>query len=166
VLNSYRRTRLFKMQTWFLHLAADAPARRASDRLLSDAEREFLARFRDLRLQHLGAAVLRRLPEGYQNLGGGIAMAGGGAGGAGGAGGGTEEAPSTELLGEEAVAARQMREGPSRHKHVLVHVLDAELGPQQLPGQTSEVDLQAGATFLTSFASIEALLLAGKVECR
>ena len=138
VLNSYRRTRLFKIQTWFLHLSADAPARRAADRLLSDAEREFLTRFRELRMQHLSAAVLRRLPQGYQALGGGVSMGGGAAGGAGGA-----DEPRGELLGEEAEAARQLREGPSRQKHVLVHVLDPDRGTQQLPGINVEVNLEA-----------------------
>jgi len=190
-LSSYRRTRLFKLQRWFFHLAADAAALRQAETLLSAGELTFLVRFREMRLAHLRAAVLQHMPAKYQALGGGIVAWGGavGAATAGGAGaavaaaaaaGAAAAAAAAAAAGGgagglgggmpegDAQAARQLREGPSKRKHVVLHVLEVDAASNQLEVQAGDETIlfERGDTFIASFEDVEDLVREGSVECR
>jgi len=156
VLNSYRRARLFKIQKWFFHLAADAGARGA----LSPAELEFFEGYKQLRLRHLGTAVLSHLPEEFQRLGsfatgtGAVADAGAGAG-----------VGADDVSELDADLERQLAQGPNPHKYMPFFVR-RDLGPVVLEGRQDPTDLAMGSMIVTPFSSMRILLRAGDVECR
>ena len=155
LLNSYRRSRIFKIQKWFLHLAASEEARKA----LSKGEKEYLESYKKLRINHLKATVLSHLPSRYRTLGSDSLVSGTSSSS-------SSSSSSTKASGqdqEDQNADKLLAQGPSQHKFVIIRVID-DIGSIQLRGMDDEVTLQKGFSYIITYGAIADLLKDKRVE--
>jgi len=149
LLNSYRRSRIFKIQKWFLHLAANKDAAKAT---LSKGEFEFLEKYRNLRLGHLHATVLSHLPSRYRTLGSDSLV--------------SSSSSSAKAAGqdqEDQNADKLLAQGPSQHKFVIIRVIE-DIGMILLKGMDEEVSLQKGFSYIITYGAIAELVKEKRVE--
>ena len=150
LLNSYRRSRIFKIQKWFLHLAANKDAAKVT---LSEGEFAFLEKYRNLRLGHLHATVLSHLPSRYRTLGSDSLVS-------------SSSSSSAKAAGqdqEDQNADKLLAQGPSQHKFVIIRVIE-DIGMILLKGMDEEVSLQKGFSYIITYGAIAELVKEKRVE--
>ena len=158
VVAAYLRTRLGKVQRWYLHLQA-LPLGEL-DRLLSPPEREFLADYLRAREDLMGSAVLNQLPAAERTLDGGDEGGGGGGGSSSSAAAAAaaERAAQSEGAGS---AESTLRDGPSLKVHVFFRAVEDFDDPN-----ISLEPVSAGMGYLVSYSEIRGKVLDGSVELR